>query len=261
MKMDVSHMSRQKGLSLIELMVALLLSSLLILGITQLFIDNKRNYAFQQGQSDNLENARYALMLFEEELYRTGYQTAPDGHSEWEFRADPSASENCAFNAGETVNFDVEDQRLCIRYKPALPNVSICDGTNLGLSDGTPDAPYVSNIKPVTVELHITSNSLHCNGVSLIDNMVDIKLMFGVSDGVAGEVQKFTTTPASDQEIHAVRYATLLKSRSENLSDNDESRVYSAWREKWYSENDATAPDRALYLSTENTISLRNLAP
>ncbi len=35
---------RQSGLSMIELPVALAISSFLILGITQIYLDNKRNY-------------------------------------------------------------------------------------------------------------------------------------------------------------------------------------------------------------------------
>ncbi len=42
---------RQSGLSMIELLVALAISSFLILGITQIYLDNKRNYLFQQGQA------------------------------------------------------------------------------------------------------------------------------------------------------------------------------------------------------------------
>ncbi|OVZ72666.1 hypothetical protein CDO43_01055, partial [Pseudomonas aeruginosa] len=38
---------RQSGLSMIELLVALAISSFLILGITQIYLDNKRNYLFQ----------------------------------------------------------------------------------------------------------------------------------------------------------------------------------------------------------------------
>lgn len=256
MKGDILSRDRQGGLSLIELMVALLLSTLLILGVTQIYIDNKRNYAFQQGQSDNLENARYALMLFEEELYRTGYQASPDDKQDNAFRDDPNASANCSFTAGEVINFDVVDQRLCIRYQPALPQISICSGE--AVTGGS--NPYQAGLTPVTVELVITDNSLHCNGVPMINNMVDIKLMFGVSKGQTRETQKFTDVPVGDEQIRSVRYAVLLKSRSENLADDDSSPVYAAWREKWYTESGATPPDRALYFSSENTIALRNLS-
>ena len=68
----------QRGLSIIELMIALAISSLLILGVTQIYVDNKSNFFFQQGQSDNTENARYTLLILEEELRRVGYRIRPD---------------------------------------------------------------------------------------------------------------------------------------------------------------------------------------
>ena len=43
---------RQNGLSMIELLISLAISSFLILGITQVYIDNKRNQVFQLAQSE-----------------------------------------------------------------------------------------------------------------------------------------------------------------------------------------------------------------
>lgn len=57
---------RQRGLSMIELLVALAISSFLILGITQVYIDNKRNYVFQQSQAGNLENSRFAVLMIDD---------------------------------------------------------------------------------------------------------------------------------------------------------------------------------------------------
>ncbi|SFQ87751.1 type IV pilus assembly protein PilW [Halopseudomonas formosensis] len=245
-------MNSQKGLSLIELMVALVLSSLLILGITQVYIDNKRNYVFQQGQSDNIESARYAILLLEEELYRAGYRTRPDRTASEVFR--PATEGDCSFGRGETLNFDVEDQRICLRYQPALPTMTVCSGEVVNGSA----APY-SSVDPVTVELQVANNSLFCNGSPLIANMADIKLSFGVSeDEGIRDTQKFTDAPDDGEVIRSVRYAVLLKSRSLSLADSTVNPVYRDWRAKWYSENNATAPDRALYLAVENTVTLRN---
>lgn len=256
MKMDNSiYRQAQRGLSLIELMVALLLSSLLILGVTQIYIDNKRNYAFQQGQSDSLENARYAMMLLETELFRAGYKTLPGDHSAFPRTTDG----DCSFQPGETINFDTEDQRICLRYQPALPEVTTCDGE---LVTGASN-PYDPNVTPVIVELQIADNSLFCNGAPLVENMVDIRFSFGVSqDETSKEAFLFTDDPDLDpsagEYIRSVRYAVLLKSRSENLADSNNNLVYRDWRSKWYGENNTSAPDRALYYSLENTVAIRN---
>lgn len=246
--------AHQRGLSLIELMVALLLSSLLILGITQIYIDNKRNYAFQQGQSDNVENARYALLLMEEELFRTGYRTRPDGSYEDIFRAATSGA--CSFEAGEVINYDADEQRVCLRYQPNLPEIMTCDGATV---DGAA-APYGESVDPVVVSLQIRDNTLLCNDVPLIENLVDIELVFGVSDDTTRETQEFKSSPGTDDRIRSVRYAALLKSRSDTLADSNISMAYQAWRSKWHGENDATTPDLALYHGIENTIALRNLS-
>lgn len=247
-------MDKQQGLSLIELMVALLLSTLLILGVTQIYIDNKRNYAFQQGQSDNIENARYALLLLEEELFRTGYRTRPDGAYEQIFRA--ATSGDCSFSAGEVINYDADAQRLCLRYQPNLEQVTSCTGATIaGASE-----PYTDNVDPVVVSLQISNDTLTCNGVALIPNLVGIELRFGVSDDSTRETQQFKSAPAAGEFIRSVRYAALLKSRSENLADTASSSVYSSWHAKWRDDDNAEAPDRALYLAVENTVALRNLS-
>lgn len=245
---------KQQGLSLIELMVALLLSTLLILGVTQIYIDNKRNYAFQQGQSDNIENARYALLLLEEELFRTGYRTRPDGAYDQIFRAEVSGS--CSFSTGEVINYDAEEQRLCLRYQPNLEQVTSCTGAAIpGASQ-----PYSENVDPIIVSLEISNDTLLCNGVALIPNLVGIELRFGVSDDSTRETQEFKSAPDAGDFIRSVKYAALLKSRSENLADSAGNNAYSTWHAKWRDDDNAEAPDRALYLAVENTVSLRNLS-
>ena len=67
-------LSLQAGLSMVELLIAMAISSFLILGITQIFIDNKRNYVYQQNQSANQETSRFAQLIFEQQLYKAGYR-------------------------------------------------------------------------------------------------------------------------------------------------------------------------------------------
>ena len=248
---------RQLGLSLIELMVALLLSSLLILGVTQIFIDNKRNYAFQQGQSGNIENARYATMLLEQEFYRAGYQVRQENLVTETF---PEAShQDCSFKPGEFINYDTEDQRICLRYEPHLPQITMCNGETVA----GPTDPYSRFTgDPVVVALQVFNGTLFCNDTPLIENTEDVRFSFGVDgrDGL-GETKQYTITPTDGDAIHSVRYAVLLRSRAQNLTDSTESPVYRAWHEKWESEPNVAAPDRALYFALENTVAIRNKHP
>lgn len=64
---------RQKGLSLVELMVAIVIGLLLVAGVTQLFVNNRVVYSAQDNQARIHENARYTLQLLTEAIQRAGY--------------------------------------------------------------------------------------------------------------------------------------------------------------------------------------------
>lgn len=63
---DQSHKithRRQSGVSLVELMVAVTISLVLLLGVIELFVSNKQGYALQQSANQLQERGRYATML------------------------------------------------------------------------------------------------------------------------------------------------------------------------------------------------------
>ena len=64
------HMS---GLSLIELMVALTIGAFLVLGVTTIFIANKRSSDLEGSLARLQENGRFALDLIAEDLFRAQY--------------------------------------------------------------------------------------------------------------------------------------------------------------------------------------------
>lgn len=157
-------------------------------------------------------------------------------------------------DAGEIINYDTEEQRICLRYEPHLPEITLCNGdTVFGAAN-----PYNAD-EPVVIALQVDNGTLFCNDTALIDNTEDVRFSFGVDAGDGGgQTREYTITPADDDVIHSVRYAILLKSRAQNLTDSTDNPVYRAWHEKWESEPNVAAPDRALYFTLENTVAIRN---
>lgn len=62
-----------KGLSLIEILVAMTISALLLLGLSQIFIGSKVAYSVQAGMSRSQENARFIFSFLEDNLRMAGY--------------------------------------------------------------------------------------------------------------------------------------------------------------------------------------------
>ncbi|MEH6686098.1 MAG: PilW family protein [Halopseudomonas sabulinigri] len=65
---------KQLGLSLIELMVALALSSLLIIGVLQIFLSSKQTYMTNNSLSQLQEIGRFSLDFMTEDIRNAGYK-------------------------------------------------------------------------------------------------------------------------------------------------------------------------------------------
>lgn len=69
----VHSRSRAHGLSLLEIMVALAIAALLLLGVSQVFLGSKQAYSLQEGLSRAQENARFIFSQLESGLRMAGY--------------------------------------------------------------------------------------------------------------------------------------------------------------------------------------------
>ncbi|TBU78778.1 PilW family protein [Phytopseudomonas daroniae] len=222
----------QRGLSLVELMVAMAISSFLILGITQIYLDNKRNYLYQQGQGENLENGRFALMLIGERLSKAGYRRNPSLGMDIAFPA--RTVDGCAFTAGQAV-VRVDDATLCLRYQPRDENETNCLGnTYSGTSDLS--TPYDSdttlshfNSDDIMVEkIVLEDGALKCNNQELVSNIEDLYFDYGINDDLyALRVDSYTANPDAGDIIRALRYSVLLAATPSNLTQGVDSKVCS----------------------------------
>jgi len=65
---------RQRGLSLVELMVAMALSLLLMLGVIQIFLSSKQTYSTNSALSRVQESGRFAMEFLTQDIRNTGYK-------------------------------------------------------------------------------------------------------------------------------------------------------------------------------------------
>lgn len=64
---------KQNGMTLVEVMIALVLASLIILAVVNLFLTNYRNYRMEEGISRIQENGRFALDILGENIRQGGF--------------------------------------------------------------------------------------------------------------------------------------------------------------------------------------------
>jgi len=287
--MEMKHQRLQTGLSLIELMVAMALSSFLILGIVQIYIDNKRSYSFQQSQSENLEGSRYTLLLLQQELSKTGYRRRPDEQLEIAFPSFSGDLAGCGvFSAGTTVK-RISQSSICIRYQPRDHLDRDCLGNLPVTATSLETGPYTSAQEIIIERLWFEesdsndSGRLNCTRVhtdiagtvtaavntgELVSGIVDLRYELGVgTNSDPRSISQYTIDDTSSP-ILAVRYIALMRSGG-NLRDSiSAADALKNWQIITGLEDDdeklasLKSDDKGqLYQVSQSSMTLRNLMP
>jgi type IV pilus assembly protein PilW len=248
--------NRQAGLSLIELMVAMLIGLFLILGVTQIFINNQKSYLFQQGQVGNQENGRFAMALLSQELSKAGYRSNPA-------KSFPSgAGLGCDF-AEDTSVIAVSTTALCLRYQAANKNDVNCQGTALsGANQDTITAPYSKQINPIVIEkieYDAASKSIVCTSGTttqpLVTGVAGLRFEYGSGQGDLKTVSTFSAKPADT--VGAVRYTVLMQSQG-TASVRDSAATSTALNEWNTRFTDNLVDSNQIYQLVQGTTMIRN---
>ncbi|WP_222910737.1 PilW family protein [Pseudomonas sp. DNDY-54] len=240
-------MHKQRGLSIIEMMVALLISSFLIIGITQVYLDNRENTLFQQSQGQNIDNARFSILLLEQTLAKAGYRRAPDEIMATAFPSDSIGA--CGqMGAGQVVK-RLSATSFCIRYQPAFPDARDCAGDNI---PNIPASPYIATA-PVTEIFNLNDGSLTCNGQAIASDIAEVSFMYGVNATEEKRISKYDAEPDTDDNIRAVRFSILTASATE-VAKTPGSSAYTFW----FGDD---PEDKRLYTMLSSSTSMRNLMP
>jgi type IV pilus assembly protein PilW len=256
--------NRQKGVSLIELMVAMVIGLFLILGVTQIFISNQRTYLFQQGQMGNQENGRFALAILSQELLKAGYRS----NLGTVIPADNSLS-GCTFPLGASV-VALSETSLCIQYQARSRLDVTCQGAALAAADrDSITTPYSAMTVPSTarpkivekISLDLANKAITCTSGTttqqLVTGVQDLRFEYGSDPSDPKSVSTFSTT-APVGTIAAVRFSALMQSPGTSIIRDNTADVASALRE-WNGRYGTTYADtKSIYQIVQGTIMVRN---
>lgn len=241
---------RQKGLSLVELMIAMAISVTLLAGITQIVLSNKDTYNFQQSQSINQENSRFAYYFVDQVLEKAGYIQAPQNSRGAIFPSLAATTQCALFKSGQVIANSLEGTGLCIRFQRAENGDVDCQGNDIA-SDAA-----------ITTRLFFdsTDNSLKCGAqgaaaVELVDNIENMAFSYGISndaDEIGRSADAYLAAPTEWEKIIAVQMSVLTSSEAES---NDTPQQY---RFPLSASTKTTASDKKVYRSSLKTVSLRN---
>lgn len=221
---------RQRGLSLIELMIAMVLGLLLIAGALQMMLTSQTIHQTTDTLSRIQENGRFALSFLTKSTRMAGYNSSEDEATEgkvfWDGACDTSdpCTNNGAGNASD---------QIAVLLDPS--NDSDCLGNNVG-SD-----KVIVNVYSIDDLDNDQINSLYCRGFNLsantwyspaqplVDGVENMQILYGVSDPAANNA--ITSYISADgvtdwASIGAVRISLLVNNGQAEGSGNSEIRTF-----------------------------------
>lgn len=171
--MTVSRTRTQSGFSLVELMVALLMGSIVVLAATNLFTTNQRTFQLQQSVSDIQQQGRFALDYISQDLRRAGYRLGA-GFDGVLLTAEtingvvvPASSNNTGFNRSD---------RLSIQYAGVVD----CEGDTVAVEEIIGSTYWVNNNGQLMCMGTVDPAT---NGLPLVENVESFQVLAGIGDG------------------------------------------------------------------------------
>ena len=205
--------SRQSGFSLVELMIALVISLILIAGVIEIFISNRSSYALQQGMGRLQENGRYVETLFSTELSLAGLNVTAAGTA----GTLSSRAQQPINQLGKTTNgAGGTSDTIDITY--TFPGATDCVG-------GAAASGLVQNYYYVNNGQLMCQGNTNANPQALIDGVDSMQILYGIDTDVTADFipnEYVTADKVPDwNRVMSVRVALLLNSVDSVRSGTD----------------------------------------
>ncbi len=258
---------KQRGVTLIELMVSMMLGLSLIAGMSQLFVQSQKSFTLQRNLSDMTDDGAFILESLAKGLLQAGY--SDDGQTN-AFIPDSSVLSS-SINFAQNEFIHGTDSEFIYRYK--LSSFTQTNPLNNFICTAPPALAYKSN-DIITVRIYKANDTngipvLYCkviqssgtakNADPLISNVAKLVIKYGVHDKTnntfyytdeAGVDAIDATTGLSNwTNVFSLKVFVVLRSTDDKLTRNNA---------KYDIDNMTyTATDNRLYKVFSKTIYLR----
>ena len=230
--------TRQYGLSMVELLVAMALGLLLTVGALQMMLASQQLYDTTDSQSRIQENGRFALDFLSRELSKAYYQTTDiETMANRTFltdsciTTDPNDIDACTEDdPGHDDNNEDAGDRIGAVFNPE--NDRDCVGNTVGPDDIIANVFYVDTVDGIS--------ALYCGGFSLesddwinggprplVDGVESLQILYRVELAGGGSFSYVSADDVTDwAAVSAIRVAVLVNNGQEIGSGNLETRTF-----------------------------------
>lgn len=254
------NLTFQRGFSLVELMVAVVLGLLLTIVVSTIFLGGKQTFKTQDDLSRVQENGRFALDLLGRTVRLAGYMDDPTATPGFLTVFDPTAATKRAVDGVDGTASAADE--ITVRY---------AGSTDLALRDcgdqpstGIPTGVVVTNrfyVDGGTLKCDSSGTGLTAGTYALIDGVEDFQVKYGEDTDTTRDLIANRYVDYGDVSnwgrLVSVRVCLILKSTNTFPDISSVGQTYYPC----FSTSTTTATDGYIRRVYNSTITLRNQAP
>ena len=211
----IGHMrAGQLGLTLVEMMVAMVLGLLILLAVSSIYLGSRQTFRLQDDNARLQETGRYALEVMGRSIRQAGFWNMPISVVDTAVGFKPLAGGavitgvNGAGNAPDTVT---------VQYD-GLTGDRDCEGNAL-TADTLP-------ANPVQDAYRLNNNELQCDGnadgtvdhQALVSDIEDVQILYGIDTTGDQSADQYVATPANWAQVVSARVCVRARSPN-NVND------------------------------------------
>ncbi len=234
----MNTVARQSGMTLIEIMIALLIGAFLLGGVMQIFINSKQTYRMQENLSRLQENGRFAMDYLSKDVRMVGY---------WDCMM-PSAV-NDDINGTEGASGAPDSLTLRGAFVMTRPDKDPSDPTKGKVDCGTavtaaatvacpqttaPANFYTDNSSIITYS--INSNMLrkitNCTTTDIVEGIENMQILYGIDTDAASTVNFGTpnyyvaaNAVANWTQVVSIRITITVRTLDDKLTNTGDGRI------------------------------------
>jgi type IV pilus assembly protein PilW len=219
---------RQKGLSLIELMLALVLGLLVSGSFLQLMVNSSRSSYFHEDLALAQENGRHTMFVLSRAMRMAGYTNETNRIVMPFYTGSCSGVTNCTLDGGGT-----DSDQVAIQYRP--DSGEDCAGNTVPAGELTADVFYIDDTSATD-----NISTLFCRGFNpststargaaraLVIGVERLQVVYGVSNNDSENVHQYLAASAVTdwQDVRNVRVGVLVNSGQQARSFDQRPRVF-----------------------------------
>lgn len=216
-----SH-KHQQGMTLIEIMIALLIGAFLLGGVLQIFINSKQTYRMQEGLSRMQENGRFAMEFLSRDIRMAGF---------WGCHSAPSPDIDIAGtnnNAANGDNIDNGTDTITIKGAFSLSPTNTCsDAANSANSCGVGVNCYTDASSTITYKVNNSVLQKDTDGV--VEGIEDMQILYGEDTDPSPDGTPNYYVPANTvvdmSKVVSVRINLTARTLENNLTSTGDGRL------------------------------------